>query len=141
MERGHGGDSPMIHSTPHRTAVSLIATNVLFLVFAMAPAGQAVSQPNDKLQALFRHDMGLSDAEIADIRSGKAVARIMPPRTAQDVFLFGAIYIRGAPERYVEFRNDLDRFRKLPGFLALGVFRDPPQASDLDGFTFDGEDI
>lgn len=130
----------MVH-TACRTAVRPIATSALILISALAPAGHAVSQTNDKLKAFFRHDVGLSDADIADIRSGKAVVRIMPPRTPEDVFLFGAIYIHAAPERYVELRNDLDRLRKLPGILSLGVFQNPPQASDLGGFTFDSEDL
>ncbi len=31
--------------------------------------------------------------------------------------------------------------RKLPNYLALGVFSDPPQPSDLKGFSFDKGDI
>ena len=65
----------------------------------------------------------------------------MPSRTPAEVFLFGAIYIHAAPESYVKFHHDFDRLRKLPNYLALGVFSNPPQASDLNGFSFDADDI
>ena len=55
--------------------------------------------------------------------------------------MFGAVYIHAAPETYFQFARNFDRLRKAPGFLALGVFTNPPQLSDLDGFTFDRDDI
>ena len=138
---GLNGGLFMVHSTPYRTAVSTIATNFLFLIFALASAAHVLSQPTARLQSFFSQDVGLNDAEIADIRSGKAVVRIMPQRTPEDVFLFGAIYIHATPERYINFRNDLDRLRNLPGYISLGVFRNPPQPSDLERFTFDSDEI
>ena len=55
--------------------------------------------------------------------------------------MFGAIYIHAAPESYLKFAHDFDRLRKLPNYLALGVFSNPPQLSDLKGFSFDSDDI
>ena len=40
-----------------------------------------------------------------------------------------------------QFARDFDRLRKLPNYLALGVFSNPPQLSDLKGFSFDNDDI
>ena len=45
------------------------------------------------------------------------------------------------PETYFQFARNFDRLRKVPGFLALGVFTNPPQLSDLQGFAFDNDDI
>ena len=36
---------------------------------------------------------------------------------------------------------DFNRLRKLPNYLALGVFSNPPQLSDLKGFSLDSDDI
>jgi len=71
----------------------------------------------------------LSEDQIVDIRSGKAIAKAMPSRTPAEVFLFGAIYIHAAPESYLRFAHDFNRLRELPDYLALGVFSDPPQSS------------
>jgi len=83
----------------------------------------------------------LSEDQIVDIRSGRAVAKAMPSRTPAEVFLFGAIYIHANPERYLRFAQDFDRLRKLPAYLDLGVFSNPPQLSDLQGFSFESDDI
>jgi len=57
------------------------------------------------------------------------------------LFLFGAVYVQAAPEKYVQFAHDYNRLRKLPSNLALGVFSNPATLSDLKGFTFDNDDI
>ncbi|MGB7351974.1 MAG: hypothetical protein WBC66_19120 [Candidatus Acidiferrales bacterium] len=55
--------------------------------------------------------------------------------------MVGAIYIHAAPESYLQFARDFDRLRKLPGYVAIRKFSDPPQLSDLKGFSFDSDDI
>jgi hypothetical protein len=99
------------------------------------------SQSNPDLETFFRQNIGLSEDQIAAIRSGQAVTKALPPRTPAEVLLFGAVYIRVTPETYFQFARNFDRIRKVPGFLALGVFTDPPQLSDLKGFVLDSDDI
>jgi hypothetical protein len=111
------------------------------LVLILALAQSSFSQSNSDLEKFFRQDIGLSEDQIAAIRSGQPVAKTMPSRTPAEVFLFGAIYIHAAPESYLKFAQDFDRLRKLPNYLALGVFSNPPQPSDLKGFSFEPDDI
>jgi hypothetical protein len=99
------------------------------------------SQSNPDLQTFFRQNIGLSQEQIASIRNGQPVAKTLPSRVPAEVFLFGAVYIHAAPESYLQFARDFDRLRKLPNYLALGVFSNPPQLSDLNGFSFDSDDI
>jgi len=99
------------------------------------------SQSNPDLETFFRQNIGLSQDQIAAIRSGQPVAKTLPSRTPAEVFLLGAIYIQAAPESYLKFAHDFDRLRKLPNYLALGVFSNPPQLSDLNGFSFDNDDL
>ena len=115
------------------------AATLLVLVAAAALPG--FSQSNPDLQTFFRQDIGLSEDQIAAIQSGQAVTKALPPRTPAEVLLFGAVYIHAAPEAYFQLARNFDRLRKVPNFLALGVFTDPPQLSDLRGFAFDSEDI
>lgn len=98
-------------------------------------------QSNLDLQAFFRQNIGLSQDEISSIQSGKSVAKALPSRTPAEVYIFGAVYIRTTPERYLSYATDFDQLRKLPLYLALGSFSSPPQLSDLKGFSFDSEDI
>lgn len=113
---------------------------VAWLIF-LGTSVSGLSQSNNALKTFFQRDIGLSEDQIAAIQSGKPVAKTLPSRTPAEVFLFGAIYVHAAPERYREFATDFDRLRKLPNYLALGVFSDPPQLSDLKGFSLDSDEI
>jgi hypothetical protein len=116
----------------------MTAAALLALIIAAAPG---YSQPNPNLQKFFQQDVGLTPDQIAAIDSGQPVAKTMPSRTPAEVFLVGAVYINATPEGYLKFAQDFDRLRKLPNYLALGVFSNPPQLSDLKGFTFDDDDL
>ena len=114
---------------------------IAVLAFIAAVAHPGFSQTNPDLETFFRQNIGLSEDQIAALRSGQAVTTSLPPRTPAEVLLFGAVYIHAAPEAYFQFARNFDRLRKVPGFLALVVFTDPPQLSDLKGFAFDSDDI
>jgi hypothetical protein len=125
-----------------RVGVIRIFMSIVALTFLIAAAVlPGSSQSNPDLQAFFRQDIGLGQDQIAGIRSGQAVAKNLHSRNSDEIFVFGAVYINAVPESYLKFSRDFDRLRKLPEYLAIGEFSDPPQLSDLEGFTFDSEDI
>jgi hypothetical protein len=118
------------------------ATRIAALLALMAgTALPGPSQASPDLRTFFRQNIGLTEEQIAAIRSGQPVVVALPPRTPAEVLLFGAVYIHAAPETFFQFARNFDRLRKVPGFLALGVFTVPPQLSDLKGFAFDSDDI
>jgi hypothetical protein len=119
---------------------SVVQTAALLVLVAAATL-PAFCQSNPDLQTFFQQDIGLTQDQIAAIRSGQPVTKTLPSRTPAEVFLFGAVYIHAAPESYLKFARDFDRLRKLPDYLALGVFSNPPQLSDLQGFSFENDDI
>jgi hypothetical protein len=104
-------------------------------------SASAASQTSAELQNYFTDSIGLSQEQITDIRNGKAVAKVLKSRTPAEIFVFGAVYIKATPESYVKLAGDFDRLRKLPEFLAIGKFSDPPKETDLEGFKFDSADI
>jgi len=112
----------------------LALTVVLLIVVSSA-------QQNSDLEHYFQQNIRLSEQQIASIRAGQPVTKALPSRTPDEVFLFGAVYVHAAPEKYVEFAHDYNRLRKLPGNLALSVFSSPPTLSDLKAFAFDNDDI
>jgi hypothetical protein len=85
--------------------------------------------------------VGLKEDQIAAIRNGKAVAKVVESRTPDEVFVFGSVYVQSTPEKYLKLASDIDALRKLPSYLAIRKFSDPPQLSDLDGFTLEVDDI
>jgi hypothetical protein len=114
----------------------------LCLTITLAAAlSSAQAQSNPRLQAFFRQNAGLTQDQIDEIRHGIPVVKTFPARTPAEVFLFGVVYIQAAPESYLQFVLDFDRLRRLPGYLELQVFSDPPRLSDLAGFSLDSDDV
>jgi hypothetical protein len=110
----------------------------LLIVLEASPQGR---DDTPEPHRFFREYVGLNDQQIATIRSGKALARVLESRTPDEVFVFGAVYLESTPEKYVKLASNIDSLRKLPNYLAIQEFTDPPQLSDLDGFTLDEQDI
>jgi hypothetical protein len=117
----------------------LSALYLLILVAVFCPRGTAQSNP--RLETFFEQNIGLTQDQIDEIRNGIPVVKSLPERTPSEVFLFGAVFIHAAPESYLKFVTDFDRLRKLPSYLALGVFGNPPQLADLNGFSLDSDDL
>jgi len=103
--------------------------------------GQTAQGQNAEPFKFFREYVGLNDDQIAAIRNGKALAKILESRTPDEVFVFGSVYVESTPDKYLKFASDVDSLRKLPSYLAIQKFSDPPQLSDLEGFTLEADDI
>jgi hypothetical protein len=78
---------------------------------------------------------------IGAVRSGRAVAKVIESPTPDEVFVFGSVYIEASPESYLKLASAVNALRKLPGYLAIQSFSDPPQLSDLEGFTLEKQDV
>ena len=127
----------MTQHSKTRTRVMLwICASFLALTTGATTPGQS-AEPFK----FFREYVGLNDEQIAAIRNGKAIAKIVESRTPDEVFVFGAVYVESTPDKYLKFASDIDSLRKLPNYLAIRKFSDPPQLSDLEGFSLEPEDI
>src|SRR5215470_988153 len=112
--------------------------SALLLSFAQLSASTAQNAEPFKF---FRDYVGLKEDQITNIRSGKAIAKVVESRTPDEVFVFGSVYVQSTPEKYLKFASDIDSLRKLPSYLAIRKFSDPTQPSDLEGFTLEPDDI
>lgn len=120
-----------------------IATVVLLIPLLSPVLGLGIPS-TDKLaepDKFFHEFVGLNDDQIREIQEGKAIAKVLDSPTADQVFVFGAVYINSTPERYLKFASDIDALRKLPNYIGIRKFSDPPQLSDLADFTMDDEDF
>ena len=127
-----------------------VATLLMILLLPWGTTSPAVTLPawnadtdekRDPVSEFFEKYIGLSADQIKAIRSGKSVAKILDTPTADEVFVFGAVYVRSTPEAYLKLASNIDALKKLPSFLAIREFSDPPRLSDLDGFRLDEEDL
>jgi len=120
------------------------ASGLALLPLLLSPLSTGGIQATDNSaepNKFFREFVGLNDDQIAVIRKGKAIAKILESRTPDEVFVFGSVYIESIPEKYLKFASDIDALRRLPSYLAIRKFNDPPQLSDLDGFTLEEKDV
>jgi hypothetical protein len=111
---------------------------LFWLSFVHSPC---LSAQTVKPLKFFRDYVGLKEDQISAIRNGKAVAKVVESSTPDEVFVFGSVYVQSTPEKYLQLAADMDELRKLPSYLAIRKFSDPPQLSDLDGFTLEADDI
>jgi hypothetical protein len=126
-----------------RTMPARIRSPRLFLALLLLSSIHlpAANAQNVEPFKFFRDYVGLKEDQIAAIRNGKAVAKVVESRTPDEVFVFGSVYVQSTPEKYLKLAADIDELGKLPSYLAIRQFSDPPQLSDLDGFTLEADDI
>jgi len=113
----------------------------VLVAWSLGGAASCWAQASPSLHTYFKEDIGLSDEQIATIRGGQAIAKKLNSREADEIFVFGAVYVNAKPESYLKFARDFDRLRAVPGFLAIRQFSNPPELSDLKDLTLDSEDL
>jgi hypothetical protein len=117
-------------------AVALLSIFLLCKI-GMGANDESKSEPYN----FFREYVGLNAEQIQSINNGKAFAKIIDAGSAEQILVFGAVHIDSTPEKYLKFASDVDALRKLPSYLAIRKFSNPPVLSDLDGFTLEAEDV
>jgi hypothetical protein len=126
-------------------AKSIVAALLLVGLLSLSASLLASNRSEDDRQAeltdFFKKYVGLNNDQIKSIREGQSVAKILDAPTADEVFVFGGVYVHSTPEEYLKLASDIDALRKLPSYLAIKKFSDPPQLSDLDGLTLEDEDL
>ena len=118
--------------------------NVALILLATLIAGGVApcwSQNRSDLPTFFKNYAGLSQEQIEEIQHGRTIAKIVGSPTPDEVLVFGAVYVEATPESYLKLAGDIDELRKLPSYLAIQKFSDPPKLSDLDGFALEEDDI
>lgn len=113
----------------------------LALVCLLCKVGLGANEDNAEPFRYFREYVGLNAEQIQSISNGKALARVVDTGSAEQILVFGAVHIDSTPEKYLKFASDIDALRKVPSYLAIRKFSDPPILSDLDGFTLEAEDV
>ncbi len=83
-----------------RIGLGLAAMVFLFqLPWLSVFGGQESASQSAEPDKFYREYAGLTGDQIASIRSGKAIAKIIESPAADEVFVFGSVYINSTPER------------------------------------------
>ncbi len=113
-----------------------IVASVIFCS-AFVSASEEMREP----RVFFREQIGLTEVQIASIARGKAVVKVLSSKTPSEIIVFGAVFVNANPAEYVQFALDVRRLRRLPGYMGVGRFSEPPTLSDLGGFALEPDDI
>jgi len=115
----------------------VLLIGILSISGALSCLAQTGREPN----TFFKDHVKLEDGQIADIEHGKPVTKVLSTKTADEVAVFGAVYINASPAEYLKAAQNFDALRKSPNYLGVRKFSSPPQLSDLEGFVLDEDDI
>jgi hypothetical protein len=103
----------------------------------------ASAQPEP--ETFFKQRMGLSDAEIRQIRQGQVVTKVRPSGDRKfGVLVLGAVYVNAPAEKFAAVYKDASRLRKLKVYLDLQTFSvggAPVKLSDFDRVTISRKDV
>jgi hypothetical protein len=113
----------------------------LILAMGMSTSLARAQTPLPDLDKFFREVVGLNMSQIDQIHHGRAIATVLTSPTPDQVMVFGTIHVESSPDKYLQLANDFDALRKLPGYLAIQTFSEPPQLSDLREFTIPADDL
>ena len=84
---------------------------------------------------------GFTAAEVAQARSGQAIAKMLPSQDAVDIGVFGAVRIDATADRLVYWLKQVATFRKA---AELGLSRrlsNPPQIGDFADLSLDANEL
>lgn len=110
---------------------------VLMLLTSVLAGAQEVPQG---LATFLRDRVGLKEGELADIRRGKAIAKVLPSEK-QEVAVLGVVLVNASADFFVERFRDIESYKKGTSVPVVKKFSDPPRIEDLDQLKIDKKDF
>lgn len=86
-------------------------------------------------------DFGLTSQQIAAIDAGRPVAKVLRWGGPSEVYVFGAVHVKGSPDAYLEAARDVGRLSRTPGYQGIGEIREDATVADLSALAFDPGDL
>jgi hypothetical protein len=86
-------------------------------------------------------DLGLTAQQVAAIDAGRPVAKVLSWGTPSEVYVFGAVHVKGSPDTYLEAARDVGRLRGTPGYQGVGEIREGATVADLGALALDPDDV
>jgi hypothetical protein len=85
--------------------------------------------------------MGLTPAELGELRSGSAVVKGLASSARQELAQLGVVGIGIGGEEFVRRFRDIEGFERGPGTPQIGKFGNPPRLADLASLTLPTQDL
>ena len=92
-------------------------------------------------ERLLTERFGFSAAELAQARSGKAVAKLLPTQDSRDVGVIAAVRIDAKAETLVGWLKDVASFRQAAELGLTRRISDPPAIGDFAELSLDADEL
>jgi hypothetical protein len=86
-------------------------------------------------------DVKLSASERARLMGGAPVMRLLDSDPEREVAVFGAVWIKADPHRYVELVKDIENFERGGAFAITRRISSPPRLEDFSQLTLPDADV
>ena len=108
------------------------------LLLAVTPTSHAAQQ---RVPPAIFTDLGLTTEQITAIDAGRPVAKVLSWGDASEVYVFGAVHVKGSPETYLTAARDIERLSGAPGYRGVGEIRDDATAANLSALALEPDDL
>lgn len=112
----------------------------LVAVFLTPIVPLKAQQPPDPLEIL-RSITGFQPKDLERLRAGEAVVALLPSEHASDLFVAGAVHIRGDPRDYVQWASNIENLRQSSQYRALGYIGEPAKPEDFNGMALSDSEL
>jgi hypothetical protein len=131
----------MLRASRRGATMAGTKTRRALVASALLAVAAPVTADQSALRAFLRGPIGLTEAQVAEVESGRVVTRQLPGADKPEMAAFGAVRVAAAKEAYLDRLHDVARVRKGPSTLQIGSFHVPPTLADLDGLTLEEGDF
>ena len=94
-----------------------------------------------QLDGYIRSIARFTPAQIKSLLGGSAVVKLLDTPTADEVAVFGAVWINAPLGRYVDAVKDIETFERGPKFLVTKRISDPPRLEDFARLVLPDDDV
>jgi hypothetical protein len=114
--------------------------DMAMVLMLLAPVLATAQEMPLELATFLTDRIGLKDKELADVRRGEAVVKVLPS-VKQEVAVFGIILVNASADFFVERFRDIESYKKGTSVPVVKKFSDPPRIEDLDQLQIDKKDF
>ena len=121
-----------------RTSIALLAALLTCALVSAAPQQAAFPRA---LDSYLSTSVRLTPAERQSLLSGAPVTKLLDADPTREVAVFGAVWVKAAPDDYVRAITDIERFERGENFLVTKKISEPPKLEDFAALELPQDDI
>jgi hypothetical protein len=127
-------------TNPIRLAKASLVAVIVLLGAAVTIEASGWFELTDKLSAL-RIVLMLTGDDIAKLRMGEPVSRVLETPVDSEVAVFGATWIKAPVQSYIQSMENIEEFEKGEGFRVTKRISDPPSLEDFAAMNLSDDDV